>query len=753
MPSEPSEPKQPATPTSPASPITPRQPADPAAPRESRAPNVAASPADAGTHGGVADEEDDPSQDKCADFGTDDNANDKNPARAYAFLGFDKEFVPTGGPSKATVEQGMRWIYLASNCRFAGAYLQGPVQTKPPVRVETDPTWVNKAGVVNDRGWMAAYATIEQEGWGYAPIYFGCCNKWPVSEPMSESLGRAHARHAKAMLAPLRDNLGLDLAGAVIYVDDEDVQGKQEYFSTCRRKQGELDPYVDYYRGFADELSLTPENGPAYRFGVYAHSATLRLIMTGVPETFGWQVLAPERSPPDWNALATEETSDPALWIAPTTGRSPRRLITDSAPNKAWPVLRQFRLDIAIDPAVSPPAPWSIDLDSSFVMDPSEPIATPRLAYVPGTTMLVRQRTFLARYSGKAADWKTATQTLVRRGSLGVLEGGMSVKNDAAFIDVPAATDAQSPHPDSPVATARDKQGRLFAAAVRRDRGLIVAEIVAGAHRTADTIPGPLVRRPLNLSLVGLDDQVLAVFATRAHEIRVAFKVWPTGTWMVTPTAPNTLHPLGGLAASGDPTGTKLFVAGIQRGGTLFAATGDFVSGGPPPQALTQVAFTGKPPTLCGTSAVAAVSPSPDDDLAFAIAADGTMVMFFSNRNTGRTGFEPSVKLVHLHSRLGAVVESRDRVHVAAIDLDGEVRRWPVRRSGTGWALENSVIDGKGTPGAPNPWTDIALASTGLDAGFTAVAGVDETDDDPESRTHAFRAPFGTQVWSQIANS
>ncbi|MFZ6759362.1 hypothetical protein ACO0K9_19320 [Undibacterium sp. Ji50W] len=692
-------------------------------------------------------------EEKCADFGTDKDVVLVSPARTFAFLGFDKEFIPEKtGSQPVTPEEAMRWMYLASNYRFVGIYLQGAPLNQKLERHETDPTFVKRTGRLNTRGWMAAYPMLEQNGWGIAPIYFGVCNKWRVAQPLSEALGRKSAQHAKTLLATLVDNLGLDLAGAVIYVDDEDVGGKQEYDGECQLWPRDLDNYVDYYRGFAEELALGGSADRCYRFGVYAHPATMRLIATGVPELFAWQVSAPTEMP--WTELLTDSETDPPLTVDGKKSRSPQLQITDSPPKKIWPVMRQFRIALKIDASVAnAPDKEEIDLDSSYVLDPSEPVATPRLAYAPGTTLLLTLRTFLAAYNDGLSQWKQTSQKHVRRGMLSINDAGKTIKRDAAFLDAPVTSPGSELHPDSPVSAARDKQGRLFAAAVCRDRSVVVGEIVSGAHRPMEVVPESAVRRPLMLSIVALDDQALVVYPNRTHQIKIHVKVWPMGTWAKILTPANTLHPLGGLAASGHPDGTQLFVAGIERAGTLYAGFAAFTSGGPLPTALQQIAFPGGAPVLCGTSAVAAVSPTVDDDLAFAIARDGRMVMFFSNRSSGSVNFEPSVRELHVHSHLTAVVESANRVHVAGIDLDGQLRRWPVLRTGKGWALEDSVVDGKGNAAAPNPWTDIALASTASNAGFAAVAGVDETDDDPQSRTHAFRTAFGQWAWDSIANT
>jgi hypothetical protein len=414
-----------------------------------------------------------------------------------------------------------------------------------------------------------------------------------------------------------------------------------------------------------------------------------------------------------------------------------------------WPVLRQYRLDIEVTTS-SRPVLMKIDLNSSFVLDPSEPIATPRLAYVPGSTLLVRIRTLLGRYHHDLAGWETTTQKHVRRASIRVIEAGENVRTDAAFLDQPISSDADELHPESPVACARDALDRMFAAVVRRDRGIVVGEIVPGEHRPMVLVPSSFVRRPLSLALAAVGELIIVVHVDNAGSLRIRHQTWGDAAWSVL-TATAVFHPLSMVAASGAPDGELLFVAGIKPTGELYAGRVEL----PTPSQIAQYTISGSAPKLYRTSALAVVSPTRHDDLAFAIATDGRLVAYFVQRKSGHTGVLTSTKRLLVHSRLGAAVESADRVHCAGIDTDGMVRRWAFKRSGDNWDFDgDSLVDGVDDTAVPNPWTDVALSAVGR--GWVAVAGVDEADEDPETRTHAFRVqlsmPSRQNFWARIPN-
>jgi len=135
------------------------------------------------------------------------------------------------------------------------------------------------------------------------------------------------------------------------------------------------------------------------------------------------------------------------------------------------------------------------------------------------------------------------------------------------------------------------------------------------------------------------------------------------------------------------------------------------------------------------------------------------VMTWFNPKTSKKWGFALSAgKRLFIHARLGVTVENPDRVHVAGIDIDGEVRWWAVERSRSGanqggWWFRDSLVIGRGSPAAPNPWTDVALTYAGPNAGYAAVAGVDEAVDDPERRTMAFRAGmFAQRPLSPISN-
>jgi len=402
---------------------------------------------------------------------------------------------------------------------------------------------------------------------------------------------------------------------------------------------------------------------------------------------------------------------------------------------------------------VKPPFPREeIDIDTSYVFDPSEPIATPRLAYLPGTTLLVRLRVHLARYHHDYTHWRHTTLKHVRRGSLSIVEAGRSIKLGTTAVDVPTPTDPEQLHPESPVATARDSLDRLLVAALRRNRTVVIGEVVKDSRRPMEAIPDSgQARRPLALGLAALKEDAIVAYPTRAHRIRLHTKHWPDGTWAAHDIgAPGSLHPLGGFAASAFAKGDHVFLAAVAPWGHLLATSWT--------ASATQILVPPKDtPFLCVTSAVAAASPSADDDLAFGITDEGElMLIWFSPKPVQKWGSVVSTGTrLFVHSRLGVAVENEGRVHVAGIDIHGEVRRWAAERISTSnrrWILRNPALIGKGSPAAPNPWTDVALTYTPTDAS-AAVAGVDEAVDDPERRTMAFRAAMFTQIpWSTIRN-
>src|SRR5262249_4281978 len=220
--------------------------------------------------------------------------------------------------------------------------------------------------------------------------------------------------------------------------------------------------------------------------------------------------------------------------------RAPQRQIwiktagTSTTDGRIWPVLRQACLETYFnDKPVKPPfTREQIDIDAAYVFDPSEPIAPPRLAYLPGTTMLVRLRVHLARYHHDYHNWQHTTLKHVRRGSISIVDAGSTIKQNVAAVDVPTPTDPEQLHPESPVATARDSLGRLLVAAVRRNRTVVIGEVVKDARRPMEVAPtDAAVRRPLALGLAALKEDAVVVYPTRAHQLRLHTKHWPDGTW------------------------------------------------------------------------------------------------------------------------------------------------------------------------------------------------------------------------------
>lgn len=715
-------------------PKTPKSAENPKSPAKPKAPKSAA-----------ADDEEGASQRECADYGTNQSAKADHPGRAYGFLGFDKMMAPEA--KGKSPEQLMRWMYLASNLRFAGIYLQGAPPSSGTVRKETD--------IANDRGWMAIATNLDAEGWGLCPVYFGPNNKYPaVGTAMDAALGKAHAQHAKSILAGMTLGAGFDLSGAVVYIDNEDQEKVQMYGKTpeCRLYDDELPTYLDYYKAFAQELATADEKGRAYRFGIYSRPSFLRKLIGVVPTAYVWQVFYPAV---DWDELQLKKETlqlgapgakDPTRW-AP-------RLQLGPGDRKTWPAVRQFQLDLKVPKDTGIPASdRSIDLDSCFGGDPSDPVASPRLAAFPGTTMVARLRMFMARYDKGLADWESATLKEVRRGSLRIFDAATGAL-DVATVDQPIVSPSSELHPDAPIATAADGQGRLYVAAFRRDRGVVVGEVVRGGQRPMELVPSTpfLCRRPMAMGLTAMDDTIIVVVSPRSGPLWVWSKPWPTGTWsFATAGVGVPTHPLAAVTATAHPKGTRMLIFSIGPNGAPFAATG-------PLDALTVRAVVPGAATLPPTSALASISPTPHDDLVFGIAEDGRLLMFFETRDSSdvtlKTDVEYSVKKLFVHSRLGVTRESDDRVHVAGIDLDGEVRCWPVRRAGDKWAMEDSAVIGKGAATAPNPWSDVALSASSATQGIAAVAGAEPSDGDPETRTRAFvTSMFKEDEWTAIAGS
>lgn len=734
-------------PKEPRNPTTPRAPKDPSAaarPKQPKRPAVVA-PSDDDVDG---DEK--KAKDKCATFPTDSAAIEPKITRSPAFLGFDHMNVPQS--KNVTAEEALRWIHLVSNWRFAGIYMQGSAPKDVKIPVSTD---IDK----HNRQWMNEFDTVEDGGFGTAPIFLAVSNHHGLGDPrvpMTGALGKQHGLFARDLASQLVDMLGIDMTGCVVYVDNEDVGGTQEYEKSskddtkvCRLKESQRAEYLAYHRALATEL-MRPVGGVAFRVGLYTHPAVVEVLSAAMPELYAWVVQQPKKLA--WSTILSSDEKDVPLTVSVATDNTPRHQRLDVAPSLMWPVLRQFALDIEVDQQFNPPVPLAPDISGSFVCDPSDPYATPRLAYLAGTTMLVRNRMASATFSDGYAKYKSTKQTKPRRGLLTVLEGGTTVGSTKTTLDMPLNNDAEQIHPESPVLTTADGNARTYVGVVRRDRGILVGEIVAGQANLLELVPGSFARRPFAVAIAGVRTQIVVFAMTKANKLSFGLKVWPFGKWFQM-TAVVDVHPLSGLAASSNDNGDRAFYCGVSETGKFFAQTVSCPVGNAVP-AFFSVSFPGSPPPLCVTSALAAASPTANDHLGFAISKTGTLVCFWTDLNTSTSGFLESGKQLHLHSQLGAVVESSNRVHAAGIDVDGNVRRWAfAKKSAGGWDFDgDSVVSTKGSTAAPNPYTDIAMASTGVDLGFVAVAGVDESDDNPDTRAHAFRASFGTTSWERIPN-
>ena len=174
-----------------------------------------------------------------------------------AYGGLDRGNPPDVGVAKV--------IYQRSNFDFLGHYLSH------------NPTGSLKKWI----DWKPFLPKFLQQGWGVLFLY-NAKNQGDVGNQLTEvdardpvGLGRQHARIAKILAA----DLGRESQGAVVFVDNED------HFANL------TDAYRDYITTLIEELGKTgaaPGDPPPVRAGLYLREDPARLILDYNPNVVLW---------------------------------------------------------------------------------------------------------------------------------------------------------------------------------------------------------------------------------------------------------------------------------------------------------------------------------------------------------------------------------------------------------------------------------------------------------------------------------
>lgn len=527
-------------------------------------------------------------------------------------------------------------IYQRSNFDFLGHYL-----SHNPKGIDDPKRWVN---------WKPFLPKFLKQGWGVLFLY-NAKNQGDVGNQFTEvdardpvGLAREHAGIAKTLAA----DLGHESQGAVVFVDNED------HFTT-------LEPaFRDYITTLFEELGKPgagPGDPPPVRAGFYVRADPARLILDYSPNVVLW--FTDNNKPPEKGfPYSYSQAYDQGSLITPI-GEWPISALKYGIDQKRtalflgrqWMFYDEKGQDIHVY-AGKPKQKVRVkieglDFDTSLVRDPRYPVAQPRIvAWEDITLRTFFSKTDLSMHVERVRGG-TSLPTLLQRGA----KGDDLLEPEAPLILVvetyiDQGPDVAGPHPELftlckaglPVSfKAARAQGnpegwtwspptRIVSDSVklvlRRNRAMTAVKrsptdtqvffvsethILMGVRRLADdtwTVPMPLAAsEPLhwfsNITAVARDDVSVDIFyIDRENRIHTAW--WPSKTTQT---------------ASQEPTPTP-WPSSFHQALPLLS-TADQTS-----------------PILPSTS-LAAVSPSRDTILVFAVGNDHALYMASFNANSG----------------------------------------------------------------------------------------------------------------------
>ncbi|KAF2734483.1 hypothetical protein EJ04DRAFT_523612 [Polyplosphaeria fusca] len=660
--------------------------------------------------------------------------------------------------------------------------------------------------------WKKIFPRLMQQGWGVMFCYVAVSQRtqidkktgkpdntsweslkgdWkrPIEDRILEAaeLGVKHAKLLKEFVVPL----GHEAQGAIVYVDNEDFP---------MQEREKLRPeVVAYYNALFDEMRQLGTEGLALRPAIYARPQPLTALIASVRDNTDLFLYECDE---DWDYTHRSEVpfEQRAGRIQSPIEKHPLRGTTyldyDGKVQRTALLLgRQWRFykerlmptDRSKVRGLSPQSDW--DFDASMVRDPRYPIAMPRIVisddirlrsslHVP---VLDNQRVRLpvTQLEQVHSDWPIKLP-------YGTMKSEMLEHEAPLILLGPAAQELRSSSSSSESIVIPGADPEVIS--LNQEGQPIIVTGATGSNpsstikwsSSAMIFPSEalLLRRNRALTATkasGPDSLTTQLFFVSSdHKLMVSrrtnLKSWTTPVVLG---GDELVHQFSNIAATvrqqrKEPITdtTHVFYLDIE-GRPCVASYSTNISDSSEPDIDIGV-LQPKPTLLRGTS-MAAISPSPDDTLLFAIGIDCHLHMSKYNTSTGWSpmskipggNIKPDDDRLFPHTKIDAFVDSPTSVYVAAVTATNVPCTYVLLKSSSGWYLRERlyhhnrpdvqvVVDPRATfeaaPGLPDDYNDKILLKS---VKKTNADGSKEVVDRDVNIGYAFN-PFGDVKLSKV---